>query len=377
MKKTALLLVASLLLISCGGDKKKINTSFELKGTLSNAVGGETIYLEELSPTGKLILDSTKLDEKGNFSFERSAPAPGFYRVKTSEANFAMLILDSTQKIKLTGDLKDLGNTYTVEGSPDTKIFLELNDLGKIIQTRIDSFQQVFQVRVEGSKKDSVTMAAINKDMEPAYMKIIAEHQKKVAEVVSKNTGSLAALAGIQQLTPDEYMDIYKKVYADLSAKYPNSKYLANLKKNVEAYSRVSGGSVAPDFTLNTPEGKPLALSSLRGKIVMIDFWASWCGPCRKENPNVYKVYKKFHDKGFDILAVSLDDEKGKWLAAIEKDGLPWHHVSDLKGWDSEAAKLYGVDAIPFTVLLDKEGKIIGKGLRGSELEDKLEELFK
>ena len=120
-----------------------------------------------------------------------------------------------------------------------------------------------------------------------------------------------------------------------------------------------------------------MALSSLRGKIVMIDFWASWCGPCRKENPNVINVYKKFHAKGFDIIGVSLDDNAEKWHDAIVKDGLPWHHVSELKGWDSEVAKVYGVDAIPFTVLLDKEGKILAKGLRSKNLEEKLNEIFK
>src|ERR1700739_797696 len=145
MKKITLSFAAALILVSCGSDKKIKNTSFELKGIFTNVIGGETIYLEELSPKGKIILDSTQLDEKGNFSFTQSSPTPGFYRVKATEANFAMLILDSTQKVKLSGDFKDLGNTYNVEGSPDTKVFLELNELGKIIQMRVDSFQQVFQ----------------------------------------------------------------------------------------------------------------------------------------------------------------------------------------------------------------------------------------
>jgi thiol-disulfide isomerase/thioredoxin len=376
MKKIISLLASVALIAACSGEKSK-KSSFELKGTFTNAAGGEMVYLEELSPMGKYTLDSTKLDDKGNFAFEGLSPKPGFYRIKTSEANFAMLVLDSTQKITITGDLKDLGNSYKAEGSPDTKVFLELNELGRLIQMRVDSFQQVFQALAGTVRMDSLKMDSINKVMEPAYMKMIAEHQKKVAEVVGKNTSSLAALVGIQQLTPDDYMDLYKKVYQDLAAKYPGSKYLAALKKNVDSYSKLMIGSEAPDFTFKTPEGKPLALSSLRGKIVLVDFWASWCGPCRKENPNVIRVYEKYHKKGFEILGVSLDDNEDKWKDAIKKDGLPWNHVSDLKGWGSEAVKLYGIDAIPFTVLLDKEGKILDKGLRGPKLESRLEGLFK
>ncbi len=375
MKKIVFCVSAMFLLFACGGNKKK--GDFELKGTLSNALGGETIYFEELSPTGKLTIDSTTLDNNGNFAFEGGSPSAGFYRVKVNEANFAMLILDSTQKITLTGDLKDLGNSYKAEGSPDTKVFLQINELGKKVQARADSFQQVFQTLLATSKKDSATMDSINRVIEVPYMAMVADHQKHVAEVVDKNSGSLAALAGIQQLTPDTYMELYKKVYNDLAKRFPGSKYLANLKKSVESYSKMIEGAEATDFTLASNEGKMISLSSLKGKIVLIDFWASWCGPCRKENPNVVKVYQKYHPKGFEILAVSLDDKKDKWLEAIAKDGLPWYHVSDLKGWESDVAKAYGVDAIPFTVLLDKEGKIIAKGLRGKTLEAKLEELYR
>src|ERR1700751_463666 len=192
MKKTASFIVFAVLLVAWGG--KKHTGDFELKGTLSNAPAGETIYLEELSPNGKMLVDSTKLDDNGNFSFTSASPSAGFYRVKINEANFAMLILDSTQKITVTGDFKDLGNTYKAEGSPDTKVFLELNDLGKIIQMRADSFQRVFQGLLATSKRDSATMDSINKTIEPAYMKMLAEHQKKVSEVVVKNSSSLAAL---------------------------------------------------------------------------------------------------------------------------------------------------------------------------------------
>ncbi len=135
-------------------------------------------------------------------------------------------------------------------------------------------------------------------------------------------------------------------------------------------------GGVAPDFAQTAPEGATINLSDLRGKIVLVDFWASWCGPCRRENPNVVRLYEKYKDKGFEILGVSLDRNREKWLQAIEQDGLEWLHVSDLKGWQNEVAQQYNVSSIPQTLLLDAEGKIIGKNLRGQRLVNKLAELF-
>ncbi|MBI5915116.1 MAG: TlpA family protein disulfide reductase [Bacteroidetes bacterium] len=139
--------------------------------------------------------------------------------------------------------------------------------------------------------------------------------------------------------------------------------------------SFVSGGD-APDFTMNDRDGKPVKLSDFRGKVVLVDFWASWCGPCRRENPHVVEAYNKYHPKGFDVLGVSLDKTKEPWLAAIEKDGLIWNHVSDLKGWSNDAARLYGVTSIPHTVLVGKDGKIIARNLRGAALDAKLAEIF-
>ncbi len=135
-------------------------------------------------------------------------------------------------------------------------------------------------------------------------------------------------------------------------------------------------GGTPPDFTMNTPEGESMSLSDLRGKVVLLDFWASWCGPCRRENPNVVNAYQKYKEKGFDVFSVSLDSNKDRWQAAIEKDGMVWHHVSDLKKWQNEAAQLYGVRSIPHTILLDREGRILAKNLRGAQLEAKLKEVF-
>ena len=148
------------------------------------------------------------------------------------------------------------------------------------------------------------------------------------------------------------------------------------IRERIAAVTALSIGGTPPDIALNTPEGEELKLSDLRGKVVLVDFWASWCGPCRRENPNVKKVYEKYKDRGFDILGVSLDRKNEAWLQAIAKDGLEWHHISDLKGWQSAAASAYGVRSIPATFLLDADGKIIARNLRGDALEAKLREVF-
>lgn len=150
----------------------------------------------------------------------------------------------------------------------------------------------------------------------------------------------------------------------------------ADLQREIDKIKNFTVGGMAPDFTQKTPEGEELSLSSLKGKVVLIDFWASWCGPCRRENPNVVRLYNKYKEKGFEVIGVSLDKTKSRWVDAIKKDNLTWQHVSDLKGWQNAVAQEYGVSSIPHTLLLDKEGKIIATKLRAHTLEAKLKEIF-
>ena len=181
-------------------------------------------------------------------------------------------------------------------------------------------------------------------------------------------------ISALQQKNHPAFTD-YGKIYID-KYKVENAPYMAGFIRKVNGAKNFMIGAVAPDFEQATPEGESMKLSDLRGKVVLVDFWASWCGPCRKENPHVVKLYDKYKAKGFDVMGVSLDKTKDRWVNAIEKDDLRWNHVSDLKGWSNEVAKQYSVRSIPHTLLLDKDGKILARNLRAKQLEAKLIELF-
>lgn len=381
MKHLFIGLAAAAVLYSCKDTK---NTSgFELKGSLQNAKG-ESIYLEKLSQSGTVLVDSGLIDEKGDFLLNNYSPSVGFYRLRINNANFAMLVIDSAQKIAIKGDARDLGNTFSAEGSPDTKLFLEYNILAQNQKRRTDSLENIFRTAIITQKMDSLRADSLSKQLEKPYEQMVAEYSAVIAKKISENSGSFASIMAIQQLKPEDYMDVYKALDKGLQQKYPNNKDVQSFHGMVQQTQMMVArteatkvGNEAPELLLPMPNNKELALSSLRGKVVLIDFWASWCGPCRKEMPNVKRVYDKYKSKGFEIYGVSLDKDRDKWLEAIEKDGLKWPQVSDLKWWQSEGAQTYAVQSIPYTVLINKEGKIIATGLRGTELENKLAEILK
>ena len=201
---------------------------------------------------------------------------------------------------------------------------------------------------------------------------------KMLSQIPENSRTYMLALGGVisgLQTAKSPLLGNYARRYADKYRK-TEPEAVAQVDQLLKMSASFITGSEAPDFTMNDPDGNPVKLSDFRGKVLLVDFWASWCGPCRRENPHVVEAYHKYHEKGFEVLGVSLDKGRDPWLGAIEKDGLIWHHVSDLKGWGNDAAKLYGVTSIPHTVLLDKDGKIIARNLRGPSLDAKLVELF-
>jgi peroxiredoxin len=374
MKHLLKIAVFSIVFYGCGGGKKT-EGAFELKGTLKDSKG-EMIYLERFSNRGAEKVDSAEIDETGNFSMENYVPKIGFYRIKINDQNFAMLVLDSMDKVKITGSAKDLGNTYKVEGSPETVLFMAYNEIGRRQKTRDDSLQQAFRQAMYNVKMDSLKMDSLSKVFEPIYNAMLEQFNEEMISKIKQNTTMFASIIALQNLDPDKNIELFKALDEGLQKKYPRNENVKTFHTVVQRTLSSKSGAEAPEINLPDTNGKPLALSSFRGKVVLIDFWASWCRPCRAEMPNVVAAYAKYKSKGFEIYGVSLDRDKGAWLEAIAKDGITWPQVSDLKYWDCEAAKLYNVQGIPFTVLLDKDGKIIAKNLRGAELEEKLKQVL-
>lgn len=382
MKKIIFLFSAIIFLASCGSNKpaEEKKSGFELKGKLRNA-NGEQLYLEEMSSAGTRVIDTTTVNETGEFTFSKANPALSFYRLRITDANFAMLILDSTQKVTLTGDARDLGNTFRVEGSPDSQLFWDMNEVSKKSYQKCDSILRSYEAYANLNKGDKVKLQEFNDKAEKDYTAESKRLNDYLRGLISKNPGSIVSIIALQQLTPEYSEDgniaYYKLVDEALTKKYPSSAQVKSFHDGVVNMLKTAIGCMAPDFSFATPNGKMLSPSSFKGKYLLIDFWASWCAPCRAESPNMVKMYKQFHPKGLEILSISLDEKKDKWIEAIKKDNLEWNHVSDLGGWQSAAAKMYSVSGIPQTFLLDKEGKIIAKGLRAEGLETKLKELFK
>ena len=237
----------------------------------------------------------------------------------------------------------------------------------------LPGFQNDINKAVEAN--DQKRILALQQD----YHSMMDQVYANVAQVLAKEPPSLGLIYLLRSngtLDKDKYFAVYISAAEKFKKEWPGNYYAKEFVSFVEGLKRTAIGQPAPEISMPDPDGKVFSLSSMKGKYILVDFWAKWCGPCRQENPSVVRAYNEFKGKGFDILGVSLDRSKGEWLQAIAEDGLVWHHVSDLQYFNSKAAKDYNITGIPFSILVDPNGIIIAKNLRGPDLQKKLAEVL-
>ena len=327
MKRLVATALVALMLASCQEAPK----GYVINGEVTGRTEGK-VYLKSFRNKMFFDVDTAELKE-GKFTFKGEVDQPLLFGLATEDMNYPVqfFVENTNMDVRISND----GETITVRNSPVNTIFQE-------------NAEKVFE---EGYDIDSL---------------------------ITKYPASPAAAFYLYRyFTYQLPLDELKATRAKISSELAGCPYVKDLDGIIKQLENVQIGKVAPEFSLPDTAGVSVSLSDFRGKYVLLDFWASWCGPCRGENPNVVKMYEKFHPKGLEILSVSLDEDKDAWLKAIEDDKLTWNHVSDLKGWQNAAAQLYCVNGIPHLVVLDENNVIVAKDLRGEELQNKVAELLK